>query len=116
MSWPFKIAKHSFLRHASLSQTLDDNCWRRAWCLFRIPLDRELWIEPTRLGQSEFCRSVVPLRGLSSCQKGVGKIGPVPRLDCSLKLRKRRVKPAQTSLGKAEGQVPAAGEDRITGA
>ena len=67
--------------------------------MLRKPFDRELRIETTRLRQSEFRLGVVPLRGLSSRQKGVGKIGPVPCVNCSLKLRNRRVKPTQANLG-----------------
>ena len=74
--------------------------------MLRKPFDRELRIETTRLRQSEFRLGVVPLRGLSSRQKGVGKIGPVPCVNCSLKLRNRRVKPTQANLGNAQDRVP----------
>jgi hypothetical protein len=61
-----------------------------------------LRIETARLRQSEFCLGVVPLRSLSSRQKGVGKIGPEPCINSSLILRNRRVKPTQASLANAQ--------------
>ena len=81
----------------------------------RKKFDRELGSETTRLCQSRFRLGVVPLRGLSSRQKGVGNKDPVPRVNRSLKLRNRHVKPTQATLGNALQPVPEAAEGRDRG-
>jgi len=45
--------------------------------MLQEPFDRELRVDTTRLRHGEFRLSVVPLRGLSCRQKGVGNVGPV---------------------------------------
>ena len=92
-----------FFRQPCLAQALNDH-WRD-WPVLQEPFDRELRVEATRLRHGEFRLGVVPLRGLSSRQKGVGKKGPVPRVNCSLKLLNRRVKPTQANLGNAQVRV-----------
>ena len=79
------------------------------------PFDCELRIETARLRQSEFRLGVVPFRGLGSRQNGVGNIGRVSRVDGTLKLLDRRVKPTPAKFGNAQVHVPDAAE-RIAGA
>ena len=100
-SFSRKTVERSFFRKPGLAQAIDNNRWdwRR---LRQKPFDRELRIETTRLCQSQFRLGVVPFRGLSSRQKGVGKIGRVSRVDGTLKLLDRRVKPTPAKFGKAQ--------------
>ncbi len=74
------------------------------------PFDRELWIETARLRQCEFCLGVVPLRGLSSRQKGVGKIGPVPYVYGSSQLQNARIRSTPANLTDAQYRVPKAAD------
>jgi hypothetical protein len=109
------LKKHRFFRQPRLAPAINKNWQRLAWEILFIPFDRELRIEATRLRQSEFSLGIVPLHGLTRRQIGVGKIGPEPCVNCSLKLRKRRVKPTQASLGSAQQimQAALAAADRV---
>ena len=109
MSWSLESVDRSFFRQPGLAQAVDNDRWWLA-SFSAEPFDRELRIETTRLRQSEFRLGVVPLRGLSSGQNGVGNIGPVSCVNCSLKFLDRRVKPTPANLGKAQVRVPDAAE------
>ncbi len=114
MSWQLESAERSLFRQPRLAQALYDH-WRDWGPGLQEPFDRELRIETTGLRQSELRLDVVPRRGLSSRQKGVGKKGPKPCVNSSLKLANRRVKSTQANLGNAQDRVPAAA-DWIAGA
>ena len=90
-SFSRRTVERSFFRKPGLAQAIDNNGWGRRLC--RKPFDCELRVETTRLRQSQFRLGVVHFRGLSSSQKGVGKIGRVSRGNGTLKLLDRRVKP-----------------------
>jgi hypothetical protein len=107
-SFSRKTVEHSFFREPGLAQAIDNN--RQSRYRLHKKFDRELRIGTTRLRQSEFRLGVVPLRGLSTRQKGVGIIGRVSQYDGMLKLLDSRVKPTLAELGKTQVDVPDAAE------
>jgi hypothetical protein len=78
-SFSGKTNERSFFRRASLAQAIDNDRWGRRLC--QKPFDCESRKEATRLCQGRFRLGVVPLRGLSSRQHGVGNVGWVSRVD-----------------------------------
>ena len=64
----------SFFRQPGLAQAIDNN--RQSRCRLRKKFDCELRIETTRLRQSEFRLGVIPIRGLSTRQKGAITLDP----------------------------------------
>jgi hypothetical protein len=99
-SFSRKTVEGSFFRQPGLAQAIDNDRWW--WQLGQNPFDCELRKETARLRQSEFRLDVVPFRGLSSRQKGVGNLGRVSRVDGTLKLLDRRVKPTPAKFGKRQ--------------
>src|SRR4029077_1795226 len=97
----------SFFRKPGLAQAIDDH-WRGWGPVVQEPFGREWRMETTRLCQGRMRLGVVPLRGLSSRQHGVGKIGRESRGNGTLKLLDGRVKPTPAKFGKAQVRVPEA--------